>query len=482
MWIDRPWQNNYNSFIMNPDKFPNPAIMVKKLRSAGFRLAFWSSPYIHEDFEDTYKDFLDVDGFVGTPGDSWFDKFGKLVDLTNEKAIALFKALIQNAITLGAEGFKLDYAEDVQAGALGANLPFKFANGQSEKTMHKGYAMYYHKPYAELVGGSGKGFILSRAGTYGDQAYTTTIWPGDLCNSFHKHKEDKHVGGLPAAIIGGLSVSTSGYPWYASDTGGYRHGRSPKEVFLRWTAYSALGSVMQTGGGNSYQVPWDFKEYSDGHGGKSVYDQETLNIYRLFARLHQRLYAYKYIFNQRAHETGRPITSPLGFMYPELGKHPDFQFVLGDDLMVAPVIDATGEVTVILPEGDWYDFWTHKKVTGPTEFKREVSLDSIALYVRAGAIVPLLHSKIDTLAPSSDPDINSYANDPGVLVIRVYPGAESASFETLGDTQINVVGNELTVTGTHFKGYRVEAIQPDATMSVLEAKSDTPVTLWEKTE
>jgi alpha-D-xyloside xylohydrolase len=251
-----------------------------------------------------------------------------------------------------------------------------------------------------------------------------------------------------------LSLSTSGYPWFASDTGGYRHGRPSKEVFLRWAAYSALGSVMQTGGG-LHTNPWDFNEYSDGHGGKSVFDQETLDAYRKLARLHIRLHAYRHPYNVAAHETGRPVTSPLGFAHPELGLHPDNVWLLGDNLLAAAVEDESGKVTVVLPAGKWTDFETGQVVEGPTSFDREVPLGSPVLYAREGAIIALLRDTVDTLSPSSSPEVDSYANEAGVLTLRIYPGQGERHAQTLGNTLISITGKTLSIEGAHFSGYRV---------------------------
>ena len=460
MWIDRPWATAHESFIMEPSMFPDPPALVKSLHESGFRLAFWSAPYLEEKLGEPYQTALKNGWFVEP---SVFLKFGRLVDLTNPDAATAFKALIQNAITLGAEGFKMDYAEDVQVGIAGAALQFTFDNGETEKTMHHGYAAAYHKPYAESVGGSGQGFILSRAGTYGDQTLTTTIWPGDLCNTFFTHREEvadkegnklKHVGGLPAAIIAGLSLSTSGYPFFASDTGGYRHGRPTKEVFLRWAAYSALNPVMQTGGGSKNSNPWDFAKYEDGFGGTSQFDEETVAIYRKLTRLHIQLYAYFEPYARATRDTGRPVTAPLGFAYPELGTHPDFVYLVGDDLLAAPVHDATGKVTVELPPGTWYEWWTGEPATGT--FTRDVALDTVALYAREGAIVPLLRDTVDTLSPAMAVGVDSFALDPGVLTVRVYPTATSHTAQSIGDTAFTWDGQLLTIQGTLFKGYRVE--------------------------
>ncbi len=460
LWIDRPWATAHESFVMDPGKFPDPKVLVSTLHDTGFRLSFWSAPYIEEKLAAPYAEFTKNGWFVEP---SLFLKFGRLVDLTAPGAKAAYKALIQNAINLGAEGFKLDYGEDIQVGIAGAAIGFKFANGEDQRTMHHGYAVYYHQPYFEAVGGSGKGFIIARAGTYGDQANVTTIWPGDLCNTFHKHaevgpdpknpaKKIVHVGGLPAAISAGLSLGTSGYPFYASDTGGYRHGRPTKEVFLRWTAYSALGSVMQTGGGDKNTNPWDFGKYNNGLGEASQFDQQTVDIYRKFARLQVQLYAYKYPTIQAAHATGRPLTSPVGFLFPEVADAPPLEYLLGDDLLVSPVTDATGKVTVTLPAGGWTDWSTGERHVGPKTFERAVALDSVALYVRDGAIVPLLRDTLDTLspvAPSQAGTIESLAQDPGTLVIHVYPPSAAEpkrTFETLRGVTLLRDGEKFTVT------------------------------------
>lgn len=461
MWLDRPWATGINTFVMDPEKFPDPEGLVAAVHAAGLRFAVWASPYLEPATGELWQTAADNGWFVRMP-EGWPKPFNEadFVDLTNPAATAFFTDVIRRITDLGAEGFKLDFGEDIQIGAGSTALSFDFHNGETERTMHHGIAPYYHRPFAELTGGDGRNFILSRAGTYGDQTLTTTIWPGDLCNGFEAHLEGRHVGGLPAAIAGGLSLSASGYPFYASDTGGYRHGRAPKDVFLRWTAYAALGSVMQTGG-SEHHNPWDFEPYDTGRDDpvESRFDAETLAIYRQFARLYVRLHAYRHPFNEAAHETGHPVTTPLGLAHPELGVHPATQYRLGDALYVAPATDAGGHVAHVLPAGRFFDWFTGETVEGPTVVERDVPFDRISLYVRAGAVIPLLRETVDTLATATDPDVDSYADDPGVLTVRVYPGEGTVRFETLGGTVITVDhdAGQITLEGDHFTGYVFEA-------------------------
>src|SRR5262249_47710863 len=86
----------------------------------------------------------------------------------------------------------------------------------------------------------------------------------------------------------------------------------------------------------------------------------------------------------------------------------------GGDRRVAPVT-ARGvcERSLYLPEGDWYDFWTQKRLAGGRELTRKVDLATLPLYVRAGAILPLDPPRQYTAQPSDEP-----------VTIRVYPGRD----------------------------------------------------------
>ena len=108
-------------------------------------------------------------------------------------------------------------------------------------------------------------FVITRTGGMHDQRNGTTLWPGDLNNDFSvggtlNDEGEARVGGLPAAISGGLSAALSGYPLYGSDIGGYRGGTPNTEVLLRWAQFGAVSTVMQLGGGGTGDAthhPWD---------------------------------------------------------------------------------------------------------------------------------------------------------------------------------------------------------------------------------
>lgn len=425
IWVDNPWQTAYNSFLFDQTKFPDPVGMIKRLNDLGFRVGVWSTPYISKEMGEIYEKALENNYFVKVPGGAWFEKFGKLVDLTNPGAVEMWKVLIDRASSIGIEGFKLDYGEDVQVGILGKVFEFGFYNGGNSKNMHHWYNYFYHKPYFDKIGDE-KGWLLNRGGTYGDQTVTPIVWPGDLCQGFQVFGEDdKHVGGLPSAINGGLSLSVSGYPFFGADTGGYRHRRPSKHEMIRWSQYTALGTIMQVGGGGDgggNHNPWDFESYEEG---KSQFDQELLDIFRVFAKIQISLFPYKYTYARLAKETGRCVTCPFGFVYPELGVHPDHQFMLGDYILVAPVADDGFKKEVHFPQGRWFDFFTDDYVDGQTAITMDVAIGDMPIYISEGAIIPMLSGEVDTLAPVVEAGINSFVSTPQDLIVRIYPSKYS---------------------------------------------------------
>jgi alpha-D-xyloside xylohydrolase len=260
------------------------------------------------------------------------------------------------------------------------------------------------------------------------------------------------VGGLPTALAFGIGLSASGFPFYASDTGGYRNSPPNNETWLRWVEANAVWPAMQVGD-SSAQMPWEFTAEN----GRT---QQSLDTYRRYARLHLQLFPYVWSHAEAMRTTGRPIVRPLGLAYPQLDEHPADQYLLGDSLLVAPVIEAGKTArAVVLPPGDWLDWWTGQPYTAGTQ-TIAADLHTLPLFVARGGIVPMLRDTIDTLAPATGA-IESYANDPGELLVRVAGGPPS-SF-TLFDGTVIETGNAadlLTFSpGTRFaRGVLFEVI------------------------
>ncbi|MCA9635546.1 MAG: glycoside hydrolase family 31 protein [Myxococcales bacterium] len=361
-------------------------------------------------------------------------KWGPPLDLTNPDAYTWWQErIVKGYANLEIEGYKLDYAEDVTVGILGKRTAWEFADGSTERTMHKRYSELYHRVYAETLPPTG-GFLLCRAATFGGQRLASVIWPGDLEASLRRHREKADgyvsVGGLPAAVSAGLSLGPSGFPFFASDTGGYRHSPPSRETFTRWFEHTALTPVMQIGTSTN-DVAWEPTP-------ENGFDAAMLGWYREYTRLHLRLFPYLWTYAERLAVDGRPIMRALGLAHPELGVHPPDIYLLGDELLVAPVITAgatSREVT--FPAGAWVDWFNGQVFEGSQSVEVDAPLEKLPLYLRAGGIVPLLRPTIDTLAPVAEgAPIDSYAADPGLLYPVTTPGPAS-EFELFDGTLVD---------------------------------------------
>ena len=423
IWVDRPYASGVNSFDFEATGFPDPQAMIDQAHALGLRFALWHTPYLDpgDPSVASLRSEAELLGYFPPKTALLTSNWAEPIDFTNPDAYAWWQDKIDQYTTMGVEGFKLDYAEDVTVGLDGVRTVWAFADGSSERTMHKGYSRFYHRVYQDRLPASG-GFLLARAGTHGDQVNVDVIWPGDLDATMARQGElvDGYtsVGGLPAAVVAGLSLGPSGFPLFASDTGGYRHSPPSPETFVRWFEHTALMPVMQIGTGTS-DVAWDF-------------DLQVLDWYRELTRLHLRLFPYLWTHVVRLEQDGRAIVRPLGLAYPELGIHPSFDYMLGDALLVAPVVDEGATTREIgFPPGRWIHWWTGEVIDaaegGATMKTVAAPLGQPPLFLRAGDLVPLLRPTIDTLAPTTMPGINagevdSYASSAGRLTVRTSAG------------------------------------------------------------
>jgi alpha-glucosidase/alpha-D-xyloside xylohydrolase len=139
-------------------------------------------------------------------------------------------------------------------------------------------------------------------------------------------------------------------------------------------------------------------------------------ICRKYLNLRYQLLPYLYSAVAETHATGLPLMRSLWLAYPEDAKAVTVEdaYLWGASILVAPVLEpATTHRTVYLPHGVWWDYWSNARVNGGVAVAREVTLDTIPLYVKAGAIVPIGPVKQHTGEIDSEP-----------LTLRIYPGAD----------------------------------------------------------
>lgn len=408
MWIDNPWQTGYNTFVIDEQRFVGIDALLAELEGLGYRVIFWSTPYLlnEGETEADYQEARAAGYFVTDSGGTVLDfpwKEGPvgLVDFTNPDAVEFWRERIARVVARGASGFKLDYGEDVVPELGGSLFGLRLAAGDNQD-LHGIFARYYHDAYLGALP-DGDGFLITRAGAWGEQDRNTCIWPGDLDSDFSRFGVDNgegmgNTGGLPAAIAGGLSLSVSGYPFYGSDIGGYREGPTTSEALIRWSQYAALGTIMQLGGGGESHNPWD----------TDLFPAPALEVYLEYSRLHMDLNPYLWTLALQAGADGTPVTRPCRFVHPDTDCD-DAMFLLGDAILVAPVVEqgaTTREVT--LPPGTWINWWTLESQSGTVVV--DAPLEQMPMWQEAFQLVPMFARGADTLEPASAPGVTSYAD------------------------------------------------------------------------
>lgn len=464
IWVDNPWQTTYNAMQPNPEMFPDWDGLVETLHDNGFRVMAWTTPYL-EEADPEYAAYEANDWFVDAP--ILFSDFGDWVDLTHPDAMDAWNGRARAAAARGIEGWKLDYGEDAQLGYGKSRFTYAFANGEDERTMHHRYALYFHGAYGDAYEDH-SGFLLGRAGVLGGHTVTDCIWPGDLDSDFSRFEDvdpddgELRVGGLPSAIRGGTSLSVSGYPFFASDTGGFRRNRPTAEAMVRWTEYSALLPIMQYGGGGANHNPWDFTDY-----GESQFDQTTLDAFVRLAQLHIRLFPYFWRLSERVRDEGLPILLPVGMAFPGSGADSDDTFMVGDDLLVAPV-ETEGALSraVALPPGDWVHWWTGTRYDGDAVIDVAAPLGEGPVFQRAGTAIPMLRRSVETLSPS-DGSVDSWADDAGALNARIVPGVGAGFVLSTGEA-LTADDEVMLTAGSLYRGWDLEIWAAGATGATVD--------------
>jgi alpha-glucosidase len=142
------------------------------------------------------------------------------------------------------------------------------------------------------------------------------------------------------------------------------------------------------------QYPWSFGD-------------EVADGVRSAIGLRYRLLPYIYSAFVAASETGAPIQRPLIFDYQadEKARNIDDQYLFGRDFLIAPVVeDGLRQREVYLPDGEWFCFNKGKHLQGGQTIVANAPLEYIPMFVRAGAVVPMLAEapqSTDGLAPTS---------------------------------------------------------------------------------
>ena len=428
--IIQDWQywgpnSNWNSMNFDNPEFPDPQKMIDhvKKKNAKIMISIWAS---FGPDTNPYKDLEKINAlfnFKTWPADGGV----KVYDAYNEKARDIYwKHLNKGLFSKGIDAWWTDSTEPDHLDVQERDFDIPTAMGTYRSVVNafplmSNKGVYEHQ---RAVTSDKRVYLLTRCAFAGQQRYAANTWSGDvMCNweTFRKQ------------IPTGLNFSLSGIPYWNTDIGGFfnwpYHGgaenKAYHELYTRWFQYGTFLPMQRShGSGVKKEI------YNLGKKGDWVYDSEEKYINLRYALL-------PYLYS-----TGWQVTDNAGSFLRALFM--DFnedkkvhtisnQYMFGKAFLVTPVtrnmyvfsdkeqwkdpyedFSKTGTQDDYLPKGTkWFDFWTGEVLNGGQMVTKEVPIDIIPLYVRAGSIVPF--------GPKVQYSTEKKWNN---LEIRIYPGAD----------------------------------------------------------
>ncbi|MET8770986.1 glycoside hydrolase family 31 protein [Streptomyces sp. NPDC004658] len=383
--LDIDHYDGHQVFTVDQERFPKLPVLAEELRRDGIRMVSIVDPAVRADpGSAVYDSGAAVDAFVRDArgrtvrGVAWAGE-SVFPDFTDARARAWWGGLYEERLAQGFAGFWHDMNEPTSFSAFGeATLPRSARHalegrGGDHREGHNVYALCMARAAYEglrELAPEERPFLFSRSGWAGLQRYGGT-WSGDVATGWP---------GLRASLSLVLGLGLCGVPYSGPDVGGFDGSPSP-ELYLRWFQLGAYLPLFRTHAGlrAGRREPWEF-------------GAEVLEHARVALLERRRLLPYFLTLAHLARRTGAPYVRPLWWGAPEDRALRDCEdaFLLGDGLLVAPVLDpGVGRRAVRLPRGRWYDTVTEEVHEGPGQVLVDAPLSRIPVLARAGAVLPV---------------------------------------------------------------------------------------------
>ncbi|MBT8094716.1 MAG: DUF5110 domain-containing protein [Gammaproteobacteria bacterium] len=378
-WFGPDIQGHMGNLDWDREAWPTPEDMVADFAEDGVRTIAITEPFIlstSKRWQDAVDSGVLARTVTGEPRrfDFYFGNTG-LVDVFDEKAADWFwqpyEMLFEQGMAatwgdLGEPevhpGDSLHWLSDAGIEATGDEIHNAYG--------HEWARIVYERQvdkYPDM-----RPLIMMRSGFAGSQRFGFMPWTGDVSRSWDGLKPQVEL-----ALQGGLF----GLAYMHSDLGGFAGGDVfDKEMYIRWLQYGVFQPVYRPHA--QEHIPAE----------PVFHDDQTRDIVRNFVNLRYRLMPYNYTLAWENSTTGMPLMRPAFFEDESLDWLIDVTQVYfwGHDFFVVPITDPGMEsVTTILPSGPWFDFWTGQRYDGGNQVEVDVTLDTIPVFVRGGAFVPM---------------------------------------------------------------------------------------------
>ena len=358
---------HWSDFVWDHEVFPDPEGLLRRLKAKGLRICVWINPYIAQE-SVLFKEGKAKGYFIKRiNGDVWqWDMWQPgmaIVDFTNPEACKWFAGKLEKLLDMGVDCFKTDFGERIPVDVV-------YHDGSDPMKMHNYYTYLYNKVVYGLLEakrGTGEAILFARSATAGGQKFPVH-WGGDCWSDYESMGE---------SLRGGLSLMMSGFGYWSHDIGGFE-STSTADVYKRWAAFGLLSSHSRLHGSTSYRVPW-------------AYDEEAVDVVRFFTKLKMKLMPYLYKSALETSKLGIPMMRSMLLEFEKDLTCPylDRQYMLGDSLLVAPILNDRSQAIYYLPEGTWTSYLTGQVVDGGRWIEEIHDYKSIPLFVRENSIVPV---------------------------------------------------------------------------------------------
>lgn len=426
---------HWSDFIWDSRVFPDPEGMLKRIKAKGLNICVWINSYIGQE-SCLFDEGMEKGYFIKrTNGQVWqWDMWQPgmaIVDFTNPAAYKWFQDKLEVLLDMGVDCFKTDFGERIPTENV------MYFDGSDPKKMHNYYTYLYNKCVYELLErkrGKGEAVLFARSATVGGQKFPVH-WGGDCWSDYESMEE---------SLRGGLSLMMSGFGFWAHDIGGFE-STSTADVYKRWVAFGLLSSHSRLHGSSSYRVPW-------------VYDDEAVDVVRFFTRLKAKLMPYLYKTAIDTSRSGIPTMRSMVLEYTEdkTCHFVDKQYMLGDNLLVAPIFNEESIAEYYLPKGTWTDFFTGEEKEGARWIKEKHGYLSIPLMVKENSIV--------SLGSHDDKPDYDYGNNAELRLYSLKNGKEASTviygMDKKEEISMKAVRNEnqIQITVKSNKAYTIRLV------------------------
>lgn len=370
--LEPGWQSKSYpcTFDWSKERFPDPAGFVGRLKSQNVHVNLWSNPYVSEDslirkaLEPNYGSHM-----------VWLGPAPDLMVPSAAKTIGDF--FTKTHLDIGVSGYKIDEIDGFDNWLWPDHATFP--SGLSGLRMRQIYGLLWQRELDEIYRKANRRtFGLVRGSNGGASRF-----PFALYSDTYDHRE---------YITGMVNTGLAGVLWCAE-----ARDAANGEEWVRRMQTAAVSHIAQLNAWASGTKPWSFPGY-----------EEVVKSAMLFRT---RLVPYLYTAYAHYHYSGTPVISPMALV--DGGSETD-QYLLGNDLLVAPMLTGQKSRKVRLPKGIWFDFDSGERIAGNQTIEIKPALDKIPVYVREGAVVPVLGGDVtnSTLTKDSELQIRHYGTGP----------------------------------------------------------------------